>query len=49
MPVAGAEVVVAGWTDAQNQEHFITHETREAVTDPLGNGWFDGAGREIAD
>jgi hypothetical protein len=27
---------VAGWTDAQNQEHFVCHETREAVTDPTG-------------
>jgi hypothetical protein len=33
----------AGWSDAQNQEHFVVHETREAVTDATGTGWFDGA------
>ena len=26
-----------GFTTAQNFEHFATHETREAVTDPDGN------------
>ena len=30
-----------GWTTAQNFEHFGTHETREAVTDPDGNAWYD--------
>ena len=34
---------VAGWSAAQNQEHFVCHETREAVTDPIvGTGWTDG-------
>ena len=32
---------VGGWTAAQNEDHFICHETREAVTDPLGNGWWN--------
>jgi hypothetical protein len=34
---------VAGWSAVQNQEHFVTHETREAVTDATGTGWFDGS------
>jgi uncharacterized protein (TIGR03437 family) len=34
---------VAGWSAVQNQEHFVCHETREAVTDPIvGTGWTDG-------
>jgi len=40
---------VSGWSAAQNQEHFITHETREAVTDPLGSTWFDRQGNEADD
>jgi len=32
---------VSGWTPAQNQDHFVCHETREAVTDPLGTGWWN--------
>jgi len=40
---------VAGWTAAQNQEHFVCHETREAVTDALGNAWFDRRGYEADD
>jgi len=40
---------VAGWTDAQNQEHFTCHETREAVTDPDLNAWFDQRGQEADD
>jgi hypothetical protein len=40
---------VAGWTDAQNQEHFVCHETREAVTDPDLNAWFDRRGNEADD
>jgi len=31
-----------GWTAAQNQEHFVLHETRETVTDPQLNAWYDG-------
>ncbi|HEX3527074.1 MAG TPA: hypothetical protein VH988_08410 [Thermoanaerobaculia bacterium] len=34
----------AGWTNVQNQEHFVCHETREAVTDPDGNGWWEPVG-----
>jgi uncharacterized protein (TIGR03437 family) len=32
-----------GWTAVQNQQHFVCHETRESVTDPVvGSGWTDG-------
>jgi len=40
---------VAGWSAAQNQEHFTCHETREAVTDPTGLGWWDNSGAEADD
>jgi hypothetical protein len=40
---------VAGWSDVQNQEHFVCHETREAVTDPTGQGWWDRSGNEADD
>ncbi len=40
---------VSGFSDAQNQEHFVAHETREAVTDALGNAWFDRRGYEADD
>jgi hypothetical protein len=40
---------VAGWTAVQNQEHFVCHETREAVTDPTGTGWYDRSGYEADD
>jgi hypothetical protein len=38
-----------GWTDAQNFEHFASHETREAVTDPDGTAWYDRQGNEADD
>ena len=34
---------------AQNLEHFACHETREAVTDPDGNAWYDRRGYEADD
>ena len=40
---------VGGFTTAQNQEHFVCHESREAVTDALGNAWFDRSGNEADD
>ncbi|MBW8875759.1 MAG: hypothetical protein JF614_12410 [Acidobacteria bacterium] len=40
---------VSGWTDVQNQEHFVCHETREAVTDQQLNAWFDRSGSEADD
>jgi hypothetical protein len=39
---------VAGWSDVQNEEHFVCHETREAATDPV-NGWWDGTTGAEAD
>ena len=38
-----------GWTDAQNFHHFASHETREAVTDPDLNAWYDRQGLEADD
>lgn len=40
---------VSGWSAVQNQEHFTVHETREAVTDPLLNAWYDRTGYEADD
>jgi hypothetical protein len=40
---------VSGWSNVQNQEHFVCHETREAVTDPAGTGWWDRSGAEADD
>jgi hypothetical protein len=40
---------VSGWTAVQNQEHFVCHETREAVTDEQLNAWYDGFGNEADD
>jgi hypothetical protein len=40
---------VSGWSAVQNQEHFVTHETREAVTDPQLNAWTDANGDEADD
>jgi hypothetical protein len=39
----------SGWTVSQNFEHFISHETREAVTDPDGTAWWDRTGNEADD
>jgi len=32
-----------------DQDHFVCHETREAVTDALGNAWYDRRGYEADD
>ena len=40
---------VSGWSNAQNQEHFVFHETAETVTDPTGLGFVDASGNEIED
>ena len=37
------------WGAAQDQEHFIVHETREAMTDAKLNAWWDAAGYEADD
>jgi len=39
----------SGWSDAQNFEHFVGHETREAATDPDGTAWYDNRGYEADD
>ncbi len=39
----------SGFSTVQNQEHFVCHETRETVTDALGNAWFDRRGNEADD
>jgi hypothetical protein len=38
-----------GFSAAQNIEHFISHETREAVTDADGTAWWDRRGNEADD
>jgi len=40
---------VAGVPDVANQERFVCHETREAVTDPVGTAWYDTSGNEADD
>jgi len=40
---------VSGWSDVQNQEHFVCHETREAVTDPVNGWWNSSTGAEADD
>jgi hypothetical protein len=39
----------AGWTTNQNANHFMVHETREALTDPYGTSWYDAVGYEADD
>jgi hypothetical protein len=39
----------SGFSTTQNFEHFISHETREAVTDPDGSAWYDRRGYEADD
>jgi hypothetical protein len=39
----------SGFTATQNFEHFVSHETREAVTDEDGNAWYDRRGYEADD
>jgi hypothetical protein len=39
----------AGFTATQNFEHFVSHETREAVTDEDGTAWYDRRGYEADD
>lgn len=37
------------FTPVENQEHFVCHETRETVTDPLGTGWWQNTTGEEGD
>ena len=39
----------SGFTDNQNANHFMIHETRESVSDPDLNAWFDRRGSEADD
>ena len=39
----------AGFNDNQNQDHFMIHETREAISDPDLNAWYDRRGNEADD
>jgi hypothetical protein len=40
---------LSGWTAYNDQEHFLVHETREAMTDARLNAWWDNAGYEADD
>ncbi|HXA17674.1 MAG TPA: hypothetical protein VN380_11825 [Thermoanaerobaculia bacterium] len=48
-PWAGCSGCQAFGNTSLDQEHFVCHETREAVTDSLGNAWFDRSGNEADD
>jgi hypothetical protein len=48
-PWAGCSGCQAFGNASLDQEHFVCHETREAVTDALGNAWFDRTGNEADD
>ena len=48
-PWAGCAGCQAFGDTSLDQDHFVCHETREAVTDPLGNAWFDRRGNEADD
>ncbi len=48
-PWAGCSGCQAFGDTSLDQDHFVCHETREAVTDPLGNAWFDRSGAEADD
>lgn len=39
----------SGFSVVQDQEHFVCHETREAVTDKDLNAWYDRRGNEADD
>jgi PKD repeat protein len=34
---------------ADDEINTLSHEDNEAITDPLGNAWYDNAGNEVAD
>ncbi len=40
---------LSGWGAAQDEEHFVVHETREAMSDAQLNAWWDNAGYEADD
>lgn len=48
-PVCGDEDSPNGYTAADHEISTISHEHNEAITDPLGNAWFDNSGEENGD
>jgi len=48
-PWAGCSGCQAFGNTSLDQEHFVCHESREAITDALGNAWFDRRGNEADD
>jgi len=48
-PWAGCSGCSSFGNTTLDQDHFVCHETREAVTDSLGNAWFDRRGYEADD
>jgi outer membrane protein assembly factor BamB len=56
MPYAGTALNICGAPSSPNVDaaadstiNLVSHEQFGAVTDPLGNGWFDPGGKEISD
>jgi hypothetical protein len=39
----------SGFSDTQNADHFMIHESREAISDPDLNAWYDRRGNEADD
>ncbi len=39
----------SGFSDVQNADHFMIHESREAISDPDLNAWYDRRGNEADD
>jgi hypothetical protein len=39
----------SGFSVTQNANHFVIHETREAISDPDLNAWYDRQGNEADD
>ncbi|HWA52940.1 MAG TPA: PKD domain-containing protein [Solirubrobacterales bacterium] len=48
-PVCGDEDSPNGYTAADHEISTISHEHNEAITDPLGNAWYDNSGEENGD
>ena len=48
-PSCGGCQGLSGWQPWHNQQHFVVHETREAMTDARLNAWWDRAGYEADD
>ena len=48
-PWAGCSGCQSFGNTTLDQDHFVCHETREAVSDSLGNAWYDRQGNEADD